>query len=189
MTKAERDRILDVLSKRRSRRGRRNYAMFSLMFLAGLRESEVCHLKVEDVDLDGATLYIREGKGRKDRRVPITARLVRILRLWITGWRARAIDADCPWLFLHVWRHRKYAGQPLNPKAIYHIVRNTIVPILGRKVTPHTFRHSYITHIYEESGDLRLAQHLAGHENMKTTAIYAHVTPRKERERLAEYLK
>ena len=189
MTKTERNKILKVLSGRDSRRGRRNYAMFSLMFLAGLRESEVCHLTVADVDREGRALYIRDGKGRKDRRVPIPPKLCRILRGWITTTRTRCFGADSPWLFLHVGPSRRYDGQPLNPKAIWHQVRNQIVPILGRKVSPHTFRHSYITHIYEESGDLRLAQHLAGHENIKTTAIYAHVTPRKERERLAEYLK
>jgi site-specific recombinase XerD len=189
MTKAERNTVLKVLSGRDSRRDRRNYAMFSLMFLAGLRESEVCHLTVGDVDLEGRSLYVRDGKGRKDRRVPITPKLCRILRGWITTTRARCVGADSPWLFLHVWRHHRYNGQPLNPKAIWHQVRNQIVPILGRRVSPHTFRHSYITHIYEESGDLRLAQHLAGHENIRTTSIYAHVTPRKERERLAEYLK
>ena len=162
--------------------------------MAGLRESEVCHLTVADVDRDGRSLYIRDGKGRKDRRVPITPTLVRILRGWITTARPRCVEAGSPWLLVRVRRRRpksygRHHGQPLNPKAIWHQVRNHIVPLLGRKVSPHTFRHSYITHIYEESGDLRLAQHLAGHENIKTTAIYAHVTPRKEREKLAEYLK
>jgi len=194
MTKKERNRILEALRKRHSIIGRRNVALFATLFLAGLRESEACHLTVADVDLDGRSLYIRDGKGRKDRRVPITPTLVRILRGWITTTRPRCVEADSPWLFVRVRRRRpksygRHHGQPLNPKAIWHQVRNHIVPLLGRKVSPHTFRHSYITHIYEESGDLRLAQHLAGHENLKTTAIYAHVTPRKERERLAEYLK
>jgi site-specific recombinase XerD len=189
MTKPERQRILDVLSNRKSRRGRRNYALVATLFLAGLRVSEVCHLTVEDVDLEAGALYIRNGKGGKDRRVPIPPRLVRILRLWITGQRAESVGADSPWLFLHMSRHHRYNGQPLNTKAIHHLVRHTIVPILGRKVSPHSFRHSYATHIYEESGDLHLAQHLLGHESIRTTSIYAHVTPRKERERLAEYLK
>ena len=64
-----------------------------------------------------------------------------------------------------------------------------MVPILGRKVHPHTFRHSYATHLYEEGADLLLVSHLLGHENIRTTAIYAHGTPRKEREKLVEYLK
>ena len=59
------------------------------------------------------------------------------------------------------------------------------VKVHGRKVTPHTFRHSFGTHIWEESGDVRLTQHLMGHASINTTAIYTHVTPRKERERLA----
>jgi integrase/recombinase XerD len=187
MTQAERERILEVLSNRGSRRGRRNYALFALMFLSGLRVSEVCHLKVEDADLEGQKIYVRAGKGRKDRRVPITPRLVRILRLWLPI-RATLIGAASPWLFLHMWGHHKFGMYPLNTKAIYNQVRLQIVPILGRKVTPHTFRHSYITHIWEESDNLRIAQHLAGHESIRTTSAYCHVTPRKERERLVEYL-
>jgi site-specific recombinase XerD len=157
------------------------------MYLAGLRESEVVTLTVADADLEGASLYVR-GKGRKDRRVPITPRLVRILRLWIDGWRARSIGADSPWLFLHMWSHHRFNGLPLNPKAIWNLVRKKVVPVLGRKVTPHSFRHSYATHVYEESADLNLAKSLLGHVSIGTTAIYAHVTPRKQREKLAEYL-
>jgi integrase/recombinase XerC len=189
MTKAERNKILKILSGRDSWHGRRNYAMFSLMFLSGLRVSDVVHLTVADVDLEGRSLYIRAGKGNKDRRVPITPKLTRILHGWITTTRARCVGADSPWLFLHMMRHHRYHSQPLNPKAINHQVRNQIVPILGRKVTPHTFRHSYATHVYEESSDLNLVKWLLGHESIRTTSIYAHVTPRKQREKLAEYLK
>jgi site-specific recombinase XerD len=149
----------------------------------------VCQLKVTDVDLEAQSLYIRAGKGNKDRRVPMPGKLTRILRWWITTTRSRCVGAGSPWLFLHMKRHHEYDGQPLNPKAINHQVRNQIAPILGRKVTPHSFRHSYGTHIWEESGDLRLTQHLMGNASATTTAIYTHVTPRKERERLAEYLK
>ncbi len=187
-TQAERNTILQVLSGRPSMRGRRNYALAGAMYLAGLRERELCQLKVEDVDLDGMQLYIRNSKGGKSRRVPFPSKLRRIFQLWLRM-RARLIGADSPWFFLHVWRHHRYNGQPLNPKAIWHMVRNTIEPILGRRTHPHALRHSYVTHIWEESGDLRLDQHLAGHENIKTTAIYTHVTPREERERLDALLK
>lgn len=188
MTQAERERILQALSQRESRRGRRDYALFALMFLSGLRESEVCQLTVADVDLEGMSLYVRHGKGAKDRRVPITPRLVRILRLWIDGRRAQHRAASAPWLFLHMGPQRRYTGQPLHPKAIWHLVRKKIVPMLGRKVTPHSFRHSYATHVYEESSDLNLVKSLLGHESIRTTAVYAHVTPRKQREQLATYL-
>ncbi len=106
ITKPERDAILKVLQHRLSRRGRRNYALFATMFLAGLRESEVCHLQVGDVNLETMELYIRDGKGHKDRRVPITPQLVRILRLWLEV-RATSIGAESPWLFLHMLRHHK----------------------------------------------------------------------------------
>lgn len=86
-------------------------------------------------------------------------------------------------------RHHRYHGHPLNPKAINHQVRNQIVPILGRKVTPHSFRHSYGTHIWEESGDVRLNAASDGalehqhHRDLHTRHVG------KEREKLAEYLK
>jgi integrase len=121
--------------------------------------------------------------------VPITPKLSRIVHGWITTTRSRCAGADSPWLCLHMKRHHRYRGHPLNPEAINHHVRNQIVPILRRKVTPRSFRHSYGTHIWEESGDLRLTQHLMGHSGPNTTAIYTRVSPLKERERLAEYLK
>jgi integrase/recombinase XerC len=154
MTKPDRELVLRVLSRRDSRVGRCNYALRPRCTSRACGRAscacELCLLKLADVDLEAATVYVRDGKGRKDRRVPVAPRLVRILRLWITGWRARSVGNDAPWLFLRVTRQHQYAGQPLNPKAIYHIVRSTIVPILGRKVTPDTFRHSYATHLYEE---------------------------------------
>ncbi len=113
MTKVERNKILEVLHGRPSRRGRRNYALIALMFLSGLRVSEVVNLTVADVNLEGASLYVRNGKGKASRRVSIPPRLVRILRLWIEGWRARSVGANSPWLFLHVWRQHRFNGQPL----------------------------------------------------------------------------
>jgi site-specific recombinase XerD len=188
MTQAERETILDRLRRNGSVRGRRNYTLCATMFLAGLRVSEVCHLRLEDVDLHGATLYIRESKGRKDRRVPITPRLVRILQLWIDGQRqkSRGGGAASPWVFTRT--HRVEKQGPMHTRAVYNMVRKKIPPILGRNVSPHAFRHSYSTHVYEESGDIRLVQHLVGHDSIRTTQIYTHVTPRKERERLEQYL-
>ncbi len=101
-----------------------------LMFLSGLRVSDVCHLTVEDVGLEGRSLYVRAGKGNKDRRLPITPKLTRILHGWITTTRRRCAGADSPWLFLHMKRQHRYHGHLLNPKAISHQVRNQIVPIL-----------------------------------------------------------
>ena len=72
------------------------------------------------------------------------------------------------------------------PQHVWHLVKRVIEPILGRRLHPHVFRYSYATHIYEESGDLPLPQHLLGHVSIRTTAACAHVTPR--RERLIEFL-
>ena len=94
-----------------------------------------------------------------------------------------------PCLFIHCGHRNRTSVEPLNPKALWHFVKDVIRPIIGRKVGPHTFRHSYATHVYEGSADLNLVKSLLGHSSITTTSIYTHVTPRKERERLAEYLK
>ena len=125
MTREERERILAVLANRLSPRGRRNYALFALMFLTGLRVSEVCHLTVEDVALDAAMLYVRNGKGRKDRRVPMTPRLIRILRLWLAI-RAGLVGSASPWFFLHMWGHHKYGDRPLHQHAVWAQVQKRL---------------------------------------------------------------
>ena len=77
---------------------------------------------------------------------------------------------------------------PLHPKALWKMAKEVISPIIKRRVGVHTFRHSYATHIYEASADLNLIKSLLGHSSITTTAIYARVTPTKQREKLAEYL-
>jgi integrase/recombinase XerD len=192
MTKEERDRILTILRAVTTPAGGRHYALTLTLFYSGLQEAELVHLKVEDAHLDegSAYLHVREGKGRKDRLVPIPPTLRDGLRHYLATVRpALAPPADKPWLFIHCGHHGRYSIKPLDVKSVWHFVKDQIVPILGRKVTPHTFRHSYATHLYEGSSDLNLVKALLGHASINTTAVYAHVTPRKQRERLAEYLK
>src|SRR6476660_8392537 len=89
--------------------------------------------------------------------------------------------ADKPWLFIQRQRGRE-APEPVHPKALWKIAKEVISPIVGRRVGVHTMRHSYATHVYEASADLNLVKSLLGHSSITTTAIYAHVTPSKQRE-------
>lgn len=192
MTKEERNKIVAALRPRRDLPGRCYYMLTLLLFYSGLRESEIVNLTVEDVHLESghAYLYVREGKGKKDRKVPIPPRLRDALRVYLAQVRpALNPPADKPWLVIHCGHRNRTVTNALNTKTIWHFVQRVVVPILGRKVHPHTFRHSYGTHLYQEGADLLLVKHLLGHVSLATTAIYTHVTPRKEREKLAEYLK
>ena len=210
----ERERILETLAGRHDLKGRRNYALALFLFYSGLRESEVVNLRVDDVHLDTEHPYlrVRDGKGQKDRTVPIVPLSLKCLascihaRLSVTrtfapesasdGLRvylarvrpAFNAPADKPWLFLQCHRNR-LALEPLHPKALWKMAKEVISPIINRRVGVHTFRHSYATHIYEASADLNLIKSLLGHSSITTTAIYAHVTPPKQREKLAESLK
>jgi integrase/recombinase XerD len=163
------------------------------LFYSGLREEETVHLKVEDVHLEpAATAYlrVRDGKGSKDRLVPIVPRLRETLAVYLATTRPGLNPpAAKPWLFIHCGHRNRTTTGPLNTKTLWHFVQDVIVPILGRKVGVHTFRHSFGTHVYEASGDLNLLKSLLGHSSITTTAIYAHVTPHHQRAKLAGYLK
>ena len=193
MTMDERELIFTTLGARRDLAGQRHYTVSLFLFYSGLRADETVTLKVEDVHLepvDNAYLRVRDGKGSKDRLVPIVPRLRETLAVYLATTRPGLNPpAEKPWLFIHCGHRNRTATGPLNPKTLWHFVQDVIVPILGRKVGVHTFRHSFGTHVYEASGDLNLLKSLLGHSSIATTAIYAHVTPRKQREKLAEYLK
>jgi integrase/recombinase XerD len=193
MTMEERELILTTLGTRCDLAGQRHYTLSLFLFYSGLRAAETVNLKVEDVHLtpaEHAYLRVRDGKGSKDRLVPIVPRLRDALAVYLATTRPGLTPpVDKPWLFIHCGHRNRQSAGPLNPKALWHFVKSVIRPIIGRKVGPHTYRHSSATHVYEGSADLNLVKSLLGHSSITTTAIYAHVTPTKQRERLAEYLK
>jgi site-specific recombinase XerD len=192
MTREEREHIFTTLHGRQDLPGQRHYALSLFLFYSGLRASETVHLKVEDVHLDppdNAYLRVRDGKGAKDRLVPIVPRLREGLRVYLTTTRPGLNPpAEKPWLWIHCGHRNRESLAPLNPKALWHFVQDVVVPILGRRVGVHTHRHSFGTHVYEASSDLNLLKSLLGHSSIATTSIYAHVTPTKQREKLAAYL-
>ena len=146
-------------------------AVLSLAYGAGLRASEVVNLKVGDIDSTRMTLRIEQGKGRKDRYAMLSPMLLERLRAWWHHAHARGKLLDGGWLF---------PGQnPVNPMStrqfnrICHLAAEAAG--IDKRVSPHTLRHSYATHLLEHKVDIRVIQVLLGHKRLETTALYTQV--------------
>jgi len=146
-------------------------AVLSVAYGAGLRASEVVALKVGDIDSTRMTLRIEQGKGRKDRYAMLSPLLLERLRAWWRAGRAQGKLLDGGWLF---------PGQnPVNPMStrqlnrICHMAADAAE--IDKRVSPHTLRHSYATHLLEQKVDIRVIQVLLGHKRLETTALYTQV--------------
>ena len=141
-------------------------AILMTAYAAGLRVSEVVALKVEDIDSQRMVIRVRQGKGRKDRYVMLSPRLLDVLRLYWKAARPRG------WLF-----PGQAPGQCLSINAVQRACQSaTRASGLGKHATVHTLRHSFATHLLEAGTDLRTIQMLLGHRSLRTTAIYTHVS-------------
>jgi site-specific recombinase XerD len=148
----------------------RDRAILELLYGSGLRVSEVTSLRRDDFDLDGARVLVR-GKGSKERRVPMSDDAVLAVRAWLADGRVHlAADAGSP-LFLN----RKH--KPMSPRDVRAMVDGYAGVLLpGRRIGPHTLRHSYATHLLEGGADIRAVQELLGHSSVATTQRYTHVS-------------
>ena len=139
-------------------------AALSVAYGAGLRVSEVANLKVSDIDSQRMTLRVEQGKGQRDRYVMLSPQLLELLRDW--WWAAR----PQVWLF---------PGQnPVNPMTARQLNRAVTPPDaagISKRVSPHTLRHSFATHLLEQNVDIRVIQVLLGHAKLETTALYTRV--------------
>jgi site-specific recombinase XerD len=141
----------------------RDHALFRLVYDTGLREAEVAGLKVDDVDLLGHVVIVRDGKGSQDRVVYFGQRCREILEKWLM------IRPDCPWLFPSRLRIRI---RPLTPKGIYTALQRWCREAKIERISVHQLRHSYATHALRRGIDLDHIQHQLGHADLATTAIY-----------------
>jgi site-specific recombinase XerD len=146
-------------------------AILSVAYGAGLRASEVVALKVGDVDSTRMTLRIEQGKGRKDRYAMLSPLLLERLRIWWRDAHAKGKMLDGGWLF---------PGQnPINPMSTRQLNRICRMAAeaaeIDKRVSPHTLRHSYATHLLEQKVDIRVIQVLLGHKRLETTALYTQV--------------
>jgi site-specific recombinase XerD len=153
----------------------RDDAVLELLYGSGLRVSEVCSLKVGDVDPRRKWLSVW-GKGAKERRVPLSAPAATALRAWLANGRNDALDATTSAVAPHDALFVNRRGRPLTPRDVRRILdHRSPVP-----THPHALRHTFATHLLDGGADLRAVQELLGHADLATTQIYTHVS----RERL-----
>jgi integrase/recombinase XerD len=142
------------------------------LYSTGMRRTEVCQLKVEDIDSHRMVIHIRQGKGRKDRDVPLSPQLLDTLRAY---WRWMRPNV---YLFpgtVNNWR----ADKPVTSKVIWEACAEAAKRAgISKRVCPHLLRHSYATHLMENGADLLTVQALLGHTDLKHTAIYLHLSER-----------
>jgi site-specific recombinase XerD len=140
-------------------------ALFMTAYAAGLRTSEVTRLKLEHVDSKRSTIRVEQGKGRKDRYVMLSSRLLLILREYCRREKPRV------WLF-----PAAYSNKPLARTTVCQVCKSACRTAgIPKHVTPRTLRHSFATHLLEAGTDLRVIQVLLGHKSIATTAKYTHV--------------
>jgi integrase/recombinase XerD len=136
------------------------------IYAAGLRVSEVIHLRVADIDSQRQVICVRQGKGRKDRQVMLSPKLLELLRIYWKSYRPTG------WLF-----PGKPPERPITRETVFTICRQAgEAAHLSKRISPHTLRHCFATHLLEDATDLRRIQVLLGHRNLKTTAKYLHVS-------------
>ena len=140
--------------------------MIELMYAAGLRVSEMCGLRVADVDLDSAIVTCH-GKGSKQRRIPIGKSAVRWLQRYIAA-RDR-LGSNNPILFLN-------RGRALNRQLTWSIIKTHAATAGVPHISPHSLRHSFATHLMQHGADSRSVQARLGHSDISTTEIYTHIT-------------
>lgn len=160
--------------------GRRDHALIELLYSCGLRVSEACNLLLSDLFLDEGFLRV-SGKGQKQRLVPVSPRAVKELNLWFAT-RAE-IDirpGEADFVFLSARR-----GRRLSRITVFRNVRLYAEAAgIEKTVSPHTFRHTFATHLLEGGANLRAIQAMLGHERIRTTEIYTHLDRRFLREQV-----
>jgi integrase/recombinase XerD len=162
--------------------GHRNRAILEVLYSCGLRVSELVNLKISDLFPDEQFIRVF-GKGSKQRLVPIGEPALKAIRLYREIRDAGPVQkAAEDILFLN------RRGGKLTREMIFHIVKEqAAVAGIRKEISPHTFRHSFATHLVENGADLRVVQQMLGHESILTTEIYTHIDTRKWQETILKY--
>ncbi|SNT37113.1 Site-specific recombinase XerD [Ekhidna lutea] len=143
-------------------------AILVTIYSAGLRIGELTQLKIGDIDSSSMRIWVREGKGVKDRLTVLSPLLLELLRMYFQKYNPRK------WLF------EGPEGNPYGASSIRKILNRSVEKVgIRKKVVPHTLRHSFATHLLENGTNLRYIQELLGHTSAKTTEIYTHVSSKK----------
>lgn len=166
---------------RRDLLGRRDRAILEALYGTGVRISELVALDVDDLDLEGGSILVRSGKGSKARTLPMGRAARRAVDEYLSLSRpellAKSVESASPAVFLN---HR---GRRLSRQGCWKILkRYARAAGLENRVSPHTLRHSFATHMLDAGADIRVVQELLGHASLSTTQVYTLVSDRRLRE-------
>jgi len=142
------------------------------LYSTGLRRAELCRLKVSDIDSKRMMLRVVEGKGGIDREIPLSKKLLAALREYYRWMRPET------YLFPGTVNHSR-ADKPITPKVVWQAVREACTRAgIKKRVSPHSIRHCFATHLLESGADLRSIQMMLGHSDLEATTVYLHLSRR-----------
>jgi integrase/recombinase XerD len=170
LTMEEIDSIIDAVDLNKPE-GQRNKAMLETLYSCGLRVSELVNLKVTNLFFEQGFIKV-EGKGEKERLVPVSEKAVVEINKYLNGYRKTLKISPESENVLFLNRR----GKKLSRVMIFTIIKNLAQKVgMDKKISPHTFRHSFATHLISGGADLRAVQEMLGHESILTTEIYTHL--------------
>lgn len=178
LTVEEIDRLIEAIDMDKSE-GQRNRAMIETLYSCGLRVSELCNLKISDLYLNEGFIKV-EGKGSKQRLVPISPKAIQEINWWMEERQQGRIKPGYEdYLFLARW------GNGISRIMVFHLIKELAERAgIIKNISPHTFRHSFATHLLEGGANLRAIQCMMGHESIATTEIYTHIDRHRLREEI-----
>ena len=181
LTVEEIDQLIGAID-RSTNEGQRNCAILETLYSCGLRVSELCNLKISDLYLNEGFIKV-DGKGSKQRLVPISPRATREIKNYFITRGDRLIKPEYEdYVFISRF------GKNISRITVFHIVKELADSIgLKKTISPHTFRHSFATALLEGGANLRAIQCMLGHESIGTTEIYTHVDRNRLRQEIIEH--
>lgn len=169
LTVEEIDNLIGTID-RSTREGQRNCAILETLYSCGLRVSELCNLKISDLYLNEGFIKV-DGKGNKQRLVPISPKAIKEIKNYFITRNEGLIKPEFEdFVFISKF------GKNISRIMVFHIIKELAEKTgLKKKISPHTFRHSFATHLLEGGANLRAIQCMLGHESIGTTEIYTHI--------------
>lgn len=162
--------------------GQRNRAILETLYSCGLRVSELCNLKISDLYFEEGFIKV-DGKGGKQRLVPISPRAIKEIEHWFIDRNQGKIKKEFEdYLFLARW------GNRISRIMVFHMIKELASKAgITKNISPHTFRHSFATHLLEGGANLRAIQCMLGHESIATTELYTHIDRDRLRSEIIEH--
>lgn len=181
LTVEEIDKIISSVDMEK-KEGQRNRAILETLYSCGLRVSELCNLKISDLYFEEGFIKV-EGKGSKQRLVPISPRAIKEIKYWFIDRKHGKIKKGFEdYVFLARW------GNSISRIMVFHLIKELAATAgITKNISPHTFRHSFATHLLEGGANLRAIQCMLGHESIATTEIYTHIDRNMLRSEIIEH--